>query len=90
MQPPQEVRMPEEKSQPAARAAAALPEHVSQNITDIVDLQEREIRAVGRAQRWLDEDRVDPHVSALKEQADPAQVMAALKERHRARKRRSE
>jgi uncharacterized membrane protein len=188
--------MPEEKSPSAARAAGALPEHVSQNIADIVDLQEREIRAVGRPQRWLErisvfasrpvyvlgllvgvgawiavnllharhggrpfdpppflwlqglltlialltatvvligqgrqsrlseqrahldlqinllteqkvtklihlieelrqdlpmvEDRVDPHVSALKEQADPAQVLAALKERDRARKRRSE
>jgi uncharacterized membrane protein len=189
--------MPEEQAQSAARpTSTAVPEHVSQNIADIVELQEREIRAVGRAQRglerisafasrpvyvlgllvgvggwiavnllharhggrpldpppflWLQgiltlialltatvvligqgrqsrlseqrahldlqisllteqkvtmlihlleelredlpmvEDRVDPHVSALKEQADPAQVLAALKEGHRNRKRRSE
>jgi uncharacterized membrane protein len=35
-------------------------------------------------------NRVDPHVSALKKQADPAQVLAALKERDRTRERPSE
>lgn len=189
--------MPEEQAPSEARAAAAaLPEHISQNVAEIVELQEREIRTVGRAQRWLErisvfasrpvyvvgllvgvsvwitvnvlharhggrpfdpppfpwlqglltlvalltatvvligqgrqnrlseqrahldlqinllteqkvtklihlveelrqdlpmvEDRVDPHVSALKKQTDPAQVLAALKERDRTRERPSE
>ena len=42
------------ESPPGEPTATALPEHVSQNIADVLELQEQEVRAGGVTQRWLE------------------------------------